>query len=128
MIRGFLFLFLFLLNACIIVWEEDPPGRSDQRTTPAPFDYLWIEEAQVGCGSLGWSFDVFVGASYFYDSDEVEVAAYAEGWDYHPLFYVGGDRWQALHTSYYYDCDDIVSFVIVATDEYGSSDTVTLWW
>ena len=131
MIKNLFLLFVLLLSGCIVFVEDDAHqnDRAAHHDSHTAYDHeIWIEAAYVECGPLGWSFDVYVGASYFYHSDEVEVGAYADGWDYYPLFYVGADRWRALHESYHYDCEDIVSFVMVATDDYGSSDNVTLWW
>ena len=119
------------LSGCVVVLEPNRGHYEEPRDRDPHTAYehtIWIEAAYVECGPLGWSFDVYVGSSYFYDTGEVEVGAYADGWDYYPLFHTGSDRWTALHESYHYNCDDIVSFVIVASDDYGSSDTVTLWW
>lgn len=131
MIKNIFVLFVLCLSGCIILIEEDlyeEDGYHSHESHTALEHEIWIEGAYVECGPLGWSFDVYVGASYFYHADHLEVGAYADGWDYYPLFYTNAERWRALHESYHYDCDDTVSFIIVASDADGNSDTATLWW
>ncbi len=139
MIKNFIWLALLTLSGCVVYVSDAP------RTGGTSYTYasdLWISSTYFEClysqsyyqhqaPESIWYGEIWVDASYIYDSHDVDVEIYFEninGFGVYEAAYAGGGKWTATFAISESDCYSAQFFEVTADDLYGSYDMAQIYW
>ena len=139
MIKNLIWLVLLTLSGCV-VYVSDSPGSGGSSYVYS--SDLWISSTYFEClysqsyyqhqaPEAVWYAEIWVDASYVYDSHDVDVEIYFEnvnGSGVYEAFYNGSGKWSATFAISESDCYTSQFFEASAEDRYGSYDIAQIYW